>query len=75
MGEPLADQGLPATTWLPTGGRRLLFDGFAHKSEAKDADRRAVDTAEHRPEVLDDESVPAGQRVLAAERHRLGLDG
>ncbi|TQM08968.1 DEAD/DEAH box helicase [Pseudonocardia kunmingensis] len=56
-------------------GKRLLFDEFARKSEAKDADRRAVDTAEHRPEVLDDESVPVSQRVLAAERHRLGLDG
>ncbi|QYN37797.1 ATP-dependent helicase [Pseudonocardia sp. DSM 110487] len=56
-------------------GKRLLFDEFARKSEAKDADRRAVDTSDHRPEVLDDESVPVGQRVLAAERHRLGLDG
>jgi hypothetical protein len=55
-------------------GKRLLFDEFARKSEAKDADRRAVDTFDHRPEVLDDESVPVAQRVLAAERHRLGLD-
>ena len=55
-------------------GKRLLFDEFARKSEAKDADRRAVDTSDHRPEVLDDESVPVAQRVLAAERHRLGLD-
>jgi SNF2 family DNA or RNA helicase len=56
-------------------GKRLLFDEFARKSDAKDADRRAVDTSDHRPEVLDDESVPVAQRVLAAERHRLGLDG
>ncbi|OZM79654.1 DEAD/DEAH box helicase [Pseudonocardia sp. MH-G8] len=56
-------------------GKRLLFDAFARKSEAKDADRRAVDASEHRPEVLDDESVPVRQRVLAAERHRLGLVG
>ncbi|OZM79666.1 DEAD/DEAH box helicase [Pseudonocardia sp. MH-G8] len=55
-------------------GKRLLFDAFARKSEAKDADLRAVDASEHRPEVLDDESVPVGQRVLAAERHRMGLD-
>jgi hypothetical protein len=33
-----------------------------------------VDTADHRPEVLDDESVPVAQRVLLAERHRLGLE-
>jgi hypothetical protein len=25
--------------------------------------------------VLDDESVPVAQRVLAAEQYRLGLDG
>ena len=55
-------------------GKRLLFDEFARKSEAKDADRRAVDTSDHRPEVLDDESVPLERRVLLAERHRLGLD-
>jgi hypothetical protein len=56
-------------------GKRLLFDEYARKSDAKDADRRAVDTSDHRPEVLDNESVPVAQRVLAAERHRLGLDG
>jgi SNF2 family DNA or RNA helicase len=56
-------------------GKRLLFDEFARKSEAKNADRRAVDTADHRPDVLDDESVPVAQRVLAAEQYRLGLDG
>jgi ERCC4-related helicase len=55
-------------------GKRLLFDEFARKSEAKDADRRAVDTSDHRPDVLDDEKVPVAQRVLAAERYRLGLD-
>jgi superfamily II DNA or RNA helicase len=54
-------------------GKRLLFDEFARKSDAKDADRRAVDTSDHRPEVLDNESVSAERRVLAAERHRLGL--
>jgi SNF2 family DNA or RNA helicase len=54
-------------------GKRLLFDEFARKSDAKDADRRAVDTSDHRPDVLDDESVPVERRVLLAERYRLGL--
>jgi hypothetical protein len=54
-------------------GKRLLFDAFARRSEAKDADSRAVDTSAHRPGVLDDESVPVQQRVLLAEQHRLGL--
>jgi superfamily II DNA or RNA helicase len=52
-------------------GKRLLFDEFARKSDAKDADRRAVDTSDHRPEVLDDVSVPVERRVLLAEEHRL----
>jgi hypothetical protein len=55
-------------------GKQLLFDEFARKSDAKDADRRAVDASMHRPEMLDDESVPVAQRVLAVERHRLGLE-
>ncbi|MFC4948362.1 DEAD/DEAH box helicase [Pseudonocardia sp. GCM10023141] len=54
-------------------GKRLLFDEFARKSDAKDADSRAVDTAEHRPAALDDESLPLQQRALLAEWHRLGL--
>lgn len=49
-------------------GKRLLFDEFARKSDAKDADARAVDAA------LDDSAVPVQQRVLMAERLRLGLD-
>jgi hypothetical protein len=32
-----------------------------------------VDIGDHRPDVLDDESVRAAQRVLAAEQYRLGL--
>jgi superfamily II DNA or RNA helicase len=56
-------------------GKRLLFDEFARRSEAKEADARAVDTGWHRPDVLDDETVPVGERVLVAERARLGLDG
>lgn len=53
--------------------KRLLFDAFARKSDAKDEHREAIDTDEHRPEVLDDEAVPMQQRVLLAERYRLGL--
>jgi hypothetical protein len=56
-------------------GKRLLFDHFARRSEAKEADARAVDAGWHRPDVLDDESVSVGERVLVAERARLGLDG
>jgi len=56
-------------------GKRLLFDEFARRSEAKEADARAVDAGWHRPDVLDDESVSVGERVLVAERARLGLDG
>jgi hypothetical protein len=61
-----------------------MFDGSAGASrresstcsgdgKAKEADRRAVDTAAHWPETLDDELVPVGARVLAGERYRLGL--
>lgn len=51
-------------------GKRLLFDEFARKSDAKDADARAVDD---RLAVLDDDAVPVQQRVMKAERLRLGL--
>lgn len=51
--------------------KRLLFDEYARKSDAKDADTRAVDTTEHRPEVLDDEAVPLKERIIMAEQHRL----
>lgn len=51
--------------------KTLLFDAFARKSDAKDADRRAVDTAEHRPAALDDQSIPLERRVILAEEHRL----
>lgn len=53
--------------------KRLLFDAFARNSDAKDAHRQAIDTDQHRPEVLDDEAVPMQQRILLAERYRLGL--
>ena len=54
--------------------KTLLFDAFARRSDAKEADRRAVDTAEHRPSVLDDESVPLERRVILAEQYRLSRD-
>lgn len=54
--------------------KSLLFDEFARKSDAKDADVRAVDASEHRPAVLDDEAVPLRQRIVLAERHRLGIE-
>ena len=53
--------------------KRLLFDEYARKSDAKDADSRAVDTAEHRPDSLDDAEVPLERRIVTAEEHRLGL--
>jgi superfamily II DNA or RNA helicase len=52
-------------------GKRLLFDEYARKSDAKHVDVRAVDPSEHRPEELDDGSVPPATRVLLAEEHRL----
>jgi len=54
--------------------KRLLFDEFARKSDAKEMDRRSVDTNEHRPDVLDDEAVSVERRIVLAEYHRLGLD-
>ncbi|GAB3549937.1 superfamily II DNA or RNA helicase [Actinopolyspora lacussalsi] len=53
--------------------KALLFDEFARKSDAKDANSSAVDTGVFRPEVLDDESLPKEQRIVMAERHRLGV--
>lgn len=53
--------------------KSLLFDEFARKSDAKDADARAVDATVHRPAVLDDDSVPLQQRIVLAEQHRLGI--
>ncbi|MFJ4102259.1 DEAD/DEAH box helicase [Amycolatopsis japonica] len=53
--------------------KSLLFAEFARKSDAKEADSRAVDTSEHRPPVLDDEAVPVQQRIIIAEQHRLGI--
>ncbi len=53
--------------------KRLLFDEFARKSDAKESDARSTDAGMHRPAVLDDESVPKERRVILAEQHRLGL--
>jgi SNF2 family DNA or RNA helicase len=54
--------------------KSLLFAEFARKSDAKEADRRAVDSGEHRPAFLDDEAIPLQQRIIRAEQHRLGIE-
>ncbi len=56
-------------------GKRLLFDHFARRSEAKETDARAFDASEHRPAALDDESIPAEQRGAAgrAAPSRVGV--
>lgn len=56
-------------------GKKLLFDEFARKSEAKGVDAKAVDAGEHRPGVLDDETVPVERRIVLAEEHRLARAG
>ncbi len=53
--------------------KALLFDEFARQSDAKDADRQAVDTSPHRPSELDDAGVSLQRRVVLAEEYRLGL--
>ncbi|RTL66998.1 MAG: DEAD/DEAH box helicase [Pseudonocardiaceae bacterium] len=53
--------------------KTLLFDAFARRSEAKERDARAVDSADYRPAGLDDATASAERRVLIAERHRLGM--
>lgn len=68
--------------------KRLLFDEYARKSDAKDLDRRAVDPLQQpsriqdevprpqdkpRPRALDDENLPTEQRIVLAEQHRLGI--
>nr|WP_184806588.1 SNF2-related protein [Kribbella italica] len=49
--------------------KRLLFDEYARKSDAKNLDPRAVDTLNH----LTDDSRPLQDRVVQAEQHRLGI--
>lgn len=53
--------------------KSLLFDAFARKSDAKEADSRAVDPTEQRPGLLDDKAVPLEQRIVMAEQHRTGV--
>ncbi|WP_447004071.1 DEAD/DEAH box helicase [Saccharothrix isguenensis] len=54
--------------------KSLLFAEFARKSDAKEADPRAVDAGEHRPAFLDDDAIPLEQRIIRAEQHRLGIE-
>jgi hypothetical protein len=55
--------------------KQQLFDEYARKSAAKEADARAIDSSLHQSvDLTRDESVPAEQRIIAAERQRLGLD-
>ena len=54
--------------------KSLLFAEFARKSDAKEADRRAVDTTQHRSAFHDDETISPDQRIIRAERHRLGIE-
>ncbi|MDX8145015.1 DEAD/DEAH box helicase [Lentzea sp. BCCO 10_0061] len=55
--------------------KQQLFDEYARKSAAKEADARAIDRSLHQPvDVTRDEAVPAEQRIIASERQRLGLD-
>jgi superfamily II DNA or RNA helicase len=54
--------------------KRLLFDEYARKSDAKEMDRCAVDTKDHRPQVLDDDAISMERRIVLAEQHRLGLE-
>ncbi|MFC4333597.1 DEAD/DEAH box helicase [Salininema proteolyticum] len=53
--------------------KRSVFDRYARPSQAKEADAMAVDGSVVRPAGLDDESVPLEQRIIVAERERLGL--
>ena len=54
--------------------KELLFEHYARRSEAKAADGMAVGTDYVRPAPLDDESIPVEQRIIVAERLRLGID-
>jgi superfamily II DNA or RNA helicase len=54
--------------------KELLFDQYARQSDAKSADGMATDTGFARPTALDDGSIPMEQRIIVAERARLGVD-
>lgn len=51
-------------------GKRLLFDHFARRSDAKDADHRAVDGSVHERQEVGGADQ---QRILQVEEERLGL--
>jgi SNF2 family DNA or RNA helicase len=51
-------------------GKRLLFDHFARRSDAKDADLRAVDGSVHERQEVGGADQ---QRILQVEQERLGL--
>ena len=53
--------------------KALLFAEYARKSDAKQADQRAIDREWHRPAELDDAALPLERRVILAEEHRLTL--
>lgn len=53
--------------------KALLFAEYAAQSDAKEADRRAVDPNWHRPTELDDAGQPLERRVIMAEEYRLSL--
>ncbi|MFC4337373.1 DEAD/DEAH box helicase [Salininema proteolyticum] len=53
--------------------KELLFDHYARRSRAKESDAQAVDSSFVRPVLLDDESIPLQERVIVAERLRLGM--
>lgn len=52
--------------------KRLLFDEYARKSDAKDANPRATDPGT-RPGAIDNEKLTIEQRIIVAEEHRLGI--
>jgi superfamily II DNA or RNA helicase len=53
--------------------KQLLFEHYARQSDAKSTDGMATDTGIARPAPLDDDSIPLEQRIIVAERARLGL--
>lgn len=54
--------------------KKQLFGEYARKSAAKEADARAVGRSPRQSvDVTRDEAVLAEQRIIAAERQRLGL--
>ncbi|WP_198667741.1 DEAD/DEAH box helicase [Glycomyces dulcitolivorans] len=51
--------------------KELLFEHYARRSDAKSTGAMATATA---VATLDDDSIPLEQRIIAAERSRLGID-